>query len=1303
MPRREPRYEEASGMTTLKKLRNSRGMTLAEVLLVVAIIAILLGLAMPDIIGMSRRIKRAEMDGYARSVAVAAQSKLYGMKNASTASAKTTYTILQEAAEERTLGKEEDEENVFVVRNFATSDDAKELENVNKMKHYLLSGAMTDTELLQEGRYVVVVVKAETADVMEVFYAEQPIDIDSLLPTVSESYLEANCVGLYLGAGAPEPESHDALPTFYLQWQYDDELTLLLQTRERIGEHHELWEAPLGLKVYARIPKKDASGNKVDGWDEILIYAEGYFNTDYQTTYAGTIQKDAGTLTLKKIYETSNPNYSEGGTIIDSIDSEDPENRGNVYARMKFSIDSLALNKANYGNPQTKCKLRHQDSPQNVSVAEPVLYPRESLANWFKGNDDSDYDPQGNPYLTVWAREEDGNAASFFGAKPVTYYVGVQDVMSLRVELHVLKRDEKGQLVTEKAKTNDAAELCVFDDETFPYFQATSLAVSPYFVALSVNNETANLASMREFNNLQYVFTTTNPISTAVLAGDITSQQLYEKLVSMRYALIAKDNSVFDQWGCAANWDSLSVDSMSIENGKAFTLDGCGHSLVFVGGNRDYSLGGYFRYACNCTFQNINIVNPKQLRNHYSTKIIKTNENGEITHIDPRAKNQIDGTQIDAATGIGGALVSIAENCRFENVHTYIDRTKLLAQENANLSRPDDVQRAVHELQDSRIEGIIAGGLVGLAIGDNDGKTTFDRCSASVILSNEIRYSPSVCLYAGGLVGVAMGNVSVENCYAACQISAYYAGGLIGATANGTWEYSYSRDTGQYGGDTARAGNLTVSKSFAAGYIQQLVRVAGGLIGQVSSSTQPDVTNCYSAVQWEALPPVAYGTFKGDKAESGNYYVVPSKVSVPLTANIGATFNCVGDVFSLQKDANGNAYSYGKPCTYSALDKSLFSGDGWTDATNTLQWSFLHKFEHEYTKNFYIPHDEETEKYKNPAGTVEHPLTYADAVKQSTLYPFPMPKGNTYFRGGWIEDCDKEAEDVGDSDVEFESFYYTRYDNGEEVLLRPNAGLITAITIDPNNPKDPNEKYKEGKWVEEKVEVKEEGGGSHTETVNKYSDEDYWVKNPNGIGQGISGATTVDYHVSESGVTTYEFYGAAFFIPGFDPVKGYNKYNPEYDEEIIDYGNTRGLLWDFYGFYYVADYGKRWHEGGKEADELTKYYIKYDEEVSAGRMEKREDGFIHVNEKEFETALSYTDFKFTVSDSDLAGSVQLQWNNNAGGYFEVVNVTPEQPDPEPGPEQPDPEPEPEEPALPGGGTSAEGNKGSEETEGGSEG
>lgn len=1147
-------------MTPIKKLKSRRGITLVEVLTVVALMAIMLGLAMPNLLAESQRIEMTALDGYARSVAVAAQSRLYGMKNAGTA-ADSEYATLNDnnASKETEITIGEEQKAVRYVCNFG---DTKTGGNM------LLSGAITDLELLEKGK-IVVVYDPETADILYVFYSEREFDVAKLFPTVTESFLTDNRIGVYRGEGAPVPERKVRVPDFECTYVFEDEVYLELKMSENPSS--KLANKHIGLEIYAEVPPIQGDGT----YDEIGIYFEGFFASgEYTTMKAGTIVGQDGIYPLT--FESIQAN---GGTL-------------------RFAIDSLVTNAAGYG-AATKY-LRRQTSPQYVSAAENLLYPRESLETWF--------DPAKNPYLTVWYRENEEKVPPYvhdllFGGKPVTDYVGVAEAMKLRVVISILSD------TTRAAKGTPGASLYEKDEEYTP-FEVVSTGVSPYFHALSNETNKVTLSSVRDLKNLKYVFQTENPIDNAELSQDITGQQLYDKLMNVRYALFDKsqsDETVMRSWNIYANTDTMTFDT--INQTKPFTISGKSSSGRFaisgVGfGGRANVMGGLFPYASDLTVEHLDIIDCWVQRNGFKNDFLKMdNETGTITGINATYQNAISGT-----------LVGMAVNCTFNDVHVYIDKDKQLQVESDSNTLDGYHQhtnkKTTNDFGYLRTSGVVAGGLVGIAIGSNgittythgsyshkdSTSTTFLNCSASANVGAELYDQTSKCLYSGGLVGVTMGDVRIENSFAACQLGGYYAGGLVGGVAKpGDWAFD---NVAQYGvpdtggnknyneNGTSKDGKLTIENSFASGIILRQVRVGGGLIADIGG-THPEVADCYSSVKWQILPPTAYGTFEGDNE---NYFIAQTYFAVPVTTNIEAHFTCTGDVFSLSRTNNGVACAN----ETDLAAKLKGSGTAWSSAAATHYWQ------------------REVQDRYDQKGDEGH------------SYPFLMPTGNNVFSGSWIMDTiideggkavsfyDKNSQRVANNfESTFVGLFCAYYDASWSNLRQRNvdAGIIYAKKFsEANGGVFLNGQELTGKW---------------------------WMKNSQFEIPYVGLTTDVSY---ENGV--YQFTGYAYNDSLFDPVKQ-DEYKSKFTgDEFITHNDTT-FNWDYFGFYF-GDMAQDAKWGGMPDD--TSYYIKFDKEVQQN-IAVRDTGnnVCKINPEDFGSR----EKTFSLSST----SAQIKWSETDGVFY----------------------------------------------------
>ena len=1149
-------------MNPIKKLKNRRGTTLIEVLLVVALMLILLGIAMPDLISESRAIKFAGMNDNARAVAVAVQSKLYGLKNRGTAVGSDYWTLNEKAAKEidADISIGGVDKTVKYIANFG--------ENGKSGGKYL-SGAMTDSELLKKGK-IVVVYDPETADVIATYYSEKPFDVETLFPVASEPYLEKNVIGSYLGYGASLPENKIGMPGFTIAWRYDDELYIELKMSG--NPDISLLTKRLGLEIFAEIPDPEEVTKKAD----VLIYAEGMFASDYPTADAGQIKAETTLFNLDVIQKN-------GGYL-------------------RFALDSMIMGNAYYGN--LRSYLRHQTNPEIVSAATGLLYPRESIADWFNKTV--------NPYLE-FGKNEGLTSESVYnfvtgGNKPITEIIGVDKPVRLRVELHVLSDTSSG------AKGSESAFLYAADDENVIPMKRRSQNITPYFYAYSQLDNTVTLSSMRDLNNLHYVFQSDNNISRAVLSSDIDEQQFYDKLIAVRHELRKKDkSSAVAEWGYGSTWATGSIEASYCDK-ETFTLsgknpDGGSYAISCFRLGQSPDPGGLFKYARNCTFEDLDIVNPLVQKNG-SSRAFMLQEKTE----DPM---YVTGINMNWGDTVSGALVGVAVNCTFRNVRAYIDPKRALLVENND----DGTSKGRQGVTDYRVTGVVVGGLVGIAIGNEGKPTMFENCSASLLVEPEKLRSPAECVYAGGLVGLAMGQVEIKNSYAASQLSGYYAGGLVGGTGSGSWKYNLnSVDRGG-----SAYGSLSIFDSFAAGSMMYNIRVGGGLIGHAANVGT--VSGCYSAVNWKILPPVAYGTYKGDKK---NFYIYQKELDFPVTANVLARFKVKGDVFSKQGADCG-----GIPCSETTLEAKLIKkGDPqskWAKANTTRTWAWT-----EYAQ--FDP--------------------YADL----SSYPFPMPAGNTDFYGVWVRLYD-EGESITEAPPafcpEFEGFYVAYYyiDFNSAVFRFVDGGAVISLTRKIELTED-NEIAIKFKYDGDKM-VKLQTDGVTLEGGNEvYWAHDVIMQDKDLFGQGADGATKISAKDGK-----IEFVSAAYYDPDYNAVKGSEFRLPDgFGKDDNFTGDNIPLMWDFCGYYFVnlidPSSPKRYYISFKTKDGRTaqpgerfigdthQYGTPYqDGETMIIPSTPRDFTTIVVNETEFKNALKYG----TISLS--ATNVTIEWDTEDGHFY----------------------------------------------------
>ncbi len=1017
-----------------KNPKKRRGMTLVEVLIVVALMAILLGLAMPDLISQARRIKHAELDNNARAVAVAVQSRLYGLRNSANDDYKSFNTVGSQEIEEQLSNADGQpiEDEVRWAANFAAivkSDEGEEgggkvepTEEEEKAakaqaeiaKQLVFSGALTELDLLEKGK-ILIVYKPATGDIVYAFYSESEFDVETILTLIETQTLDEETlfeleIGYYFGVDAPDPLMNDSLPRVSLNFSYDDEMILEIL----IAKPKEMFEnTPLAIEIFI---SNDQQRNQ-----KMLIYSEGLFASDKVILNGSdATSKATSDTTIKKDKPLCFANMPKEKKTV-TIKGETKEKETGRY-HLRFAIDSLVVT---HVYDQIRPYLLHNSNPyaQNgtvaaasftpgtiekdklgVSVAQELLYPRNEFSTWMGqsnfsvGNNEVG---KGNLFTQEWIsrmkKENGGTGTETDDSKYQIQPIPIDGQMSLSVELHALKQSDGTNAVAEDGETTDEFGIVkkdgirVFDDASIAPAKATSLSANPYFRQINLHEHTAWLGSIRELSNLTYLFNTTNGFTNARLWSNIEGDQFYDKLESLRKFVFTVNgtegtNNKYGQldytdytggsgqkkdinlnsndWAQWANREQVNVTQMKCTK-DGFVLDGAnpyykpGSSGKDVPPRfliRNIGLGasgspwisaGLFSVIKNGTFKNLEVVNALSYMNVYERNFLGSDSDSDV---------KISGTNrlgSEGINGFAGTLCAFAVDCKFENVYVYNDSSKLTMRNSSII----------------RIGGICAGGICGIAIGSgNSGKngstgaSEFTNCLASTRIIANIEGNGQTCVYGGGLCGITMGNVKISGCYAAGQIGAYYSGGLVGRViSNGKWDYGKdptdSENKKELSGELKDNKFTTVIKdSFAAGQIYRFTRVGGGLIAKNDytsggGNASKPVSGCYAAVWYEAVPPVVFGTFKGD---TQNRYVYQTAVNVPITSYVEAAFTFTGkenDLFQLGKNPSkqitngeGEAAYNGIACTVKELNDFYIKTEGTSlaaeekDEENTTVW-----------------------------------------------------------------------------------------------------------------------------------------------------------------------------------------------------------------------------------------------------------------------------------------------------------------------------------------------------------------------------
>lgn len=114
-------------MKLLRKLREKKGFTLVEMLIVIGILTVLMSVAAPNVVSYAKRIKLMELDDSARSIFMAAQNRLVSLKSVGT---NITFNLQNNKVEIADVPEE--------FKNTLTDDDGNEVEYTSPDVRYIV-------------------------------------------------------------------------------------------------------------------------------------------------------------------------------------------------------------------------------------------------------------------------------------------------------------------------------------------------------------------------------------------------------------------------------------------------------------------------------------------------------------------------------------------------------------------------------------------------------------------------------------------------------------------------------------------------------------------------------------------------------------------------------------------------------------------------------------------------------------------------------------------------------------------------------------------------------------------------------------------------------------------------------------------------------------------------------------------------------------------------------------------------------------------------------------------------------------
>ncbi len=299
-------------MNPLKKLHNRRGFTLAELLIVVAIIALLAGIAFAFV--NPSDISYLEYDRDAEAIATAAQNRLTEIRNTGGMERLRTMGEKASASGVASTAYSDDTPGGYRYIFNYTEEGGSVVRNADIA--YILPFGAIDQELAQN--YYAIGFQSDTGMVGEVFYSEKPFaarTVEYLMVLKgSEEQRKADAVGYYEGTVSSDKVAFANLPTPQLTVTNYEDLTLSIY----LPEVRQLQDMGKGIGILVSLADENGEAYKGEAaldLTQTAIYSTFALGTDPASMAAG------GPVVLQDVALGSTYRL-----VLDTVVDKDPVN-----------------------------------------------------------------------------------------------------------------------------------------------------------------------------------------------------------------------------------------------------------------------------------------------------------------------------------------------------------------------------------------------------------------------------------------------------------------------------------------------------------------------------------------------------------------------------------------------------------------------------------------------------------------------------------------------------------------------------------------------------------------------------------------------------------------------------------------------------------------------------------------------------------------------------------------------------------------------------------------------------------------